>query len=88
MEYQHLAFEEFARTVQPTIDNQPLNETAYHHDINPAVSAEFAHVVYRFGHSMLTDTLERRGRTTATHPTTCHCSTASSTRWRSPTTGT
>ena len=61
MEYQHLAFEEFARTVQPTIDNQPLNETAYHHDINPAVSAEFAHVVYRFGHSMLTDTLERSG---------------------------
>ncbi len=61
MEYQHLAFEEFARTVQPTIDNQPLNETAYHHDINPAVSAEFAHVVYRFGHSMLTDTLPRSG---------------------------
>ncbi len=61
MEYQHLAIEEFARTVQPTIDNQPLNETAYHDDINPSVTAEFAHVVYRFGHSMLTDTVDRRG---------------------------
>ncbi|MCU1431233.1 MAG: hypothetical protein JWP95_338 [Actinotalea sp.] len=61
MEYQHLAFEEFGRTVQPNIDNQPLNETAYHADINPAITAEFAHVVYRFGHSMLTDTVARDG---------------------------
>ena len=44
--------------------------TGYHHDINPAVSAEFAHAVYRFGHSMLTETVERSADTTATHPTT------------------
>ena len=61
MEYQHLAVEEFARKVQPTIDNQPTNETAYHSEINPAVTAEFAHVVYRFGHSMLTDEVAREG---------------------------
>ncbi len=61
MEYQHLVFEEFARTVVPTIDNQPLNETAYHADLNAAIPAEFAHVVYRFGHSMLTDTFAREG---------------------------
>nr|WP_297423517.1 peroxidase family protein [uncultured Actinotalea sp.] len=61
MQYQHLAFEEFGRFVQPNIDNQPVNETAYHPDINPAISAEFAHVVYRFGHSMLTDTVDREG---------------------------
>jgi hypothetical protein len=61
MEYQHLVFEEFVRTISPTIDNQPLNETAYHADINPDLSAEFAHAVYRFGHTMLTDTIAREG---------------------------
>jgi Ca2+-binding RTX toxin-like protein len=55
MEYQHLAFEEFARKVQPLIE--PFS--VYHDDVNPAISAEFAHAVYRFGHSMLTDTVSR-----------------------------
>ena len=59
MEYQHLAVEEFVRRVQPTVDNPPLNESAYHSELNAAISAEFAHVVYRFGHSMLTETLPR-----------------------------
>jgi hypothetical protein len=61
MEYQHLVFEEFARKLVPSIDAGPLNETIYHADIDPAVTAEFAHVVYRFGHSMLTDTVAREG---------------------------
>ncbi|WP_242701633.1 peroxidase family protein [Arthrobacter cavernae] len=56
MEYQHLAFEEFARKVQPLIE--PFS--GYHDDINPAIQAEFAHAVYRFGHSMLTDTVPRK----------------------------
>jgi Ca2+-binding RTX toxin-like protein len=68
MQYQHLVFEEFARTIQPTIDAQPLNETAYHSDIDPAVSAEFGHVVYRFGHSMLTDEIAREGFGTTSIP--------------------
>ncbi|GAB3546183.1 hypothetical protein GCM10027404_06020 [Arthrobacter tumbae] len=55
MEYQHLAFEEFARKVQPLIE--PFS--TYHDDVNPAITAEFAHAVYRFGHSMLTDTVSR-----------------------------
>lgn len=55
MEYQHLVFEEFARKVQPAI--QPFH--VYHTDINPAIHAEFAHAVYRFGHSMLTETIAR-----------------------------
>ena len=55
MEYQHLAFEEFARKVQPLIE--PFG--TYHDDVNPAITAEFAHAVYRFGHSMLTDTVSR-----------------------------
>ncbi|MCJ7725997.1 MAG: hypothetical protein MUP76_06365, partial [Acidimicrobiia bacterium] len=28
-------------------------------DLNPAITAEFAHAVYRFGHSMLTDSIPR-----------------------------
>ncbi|UPT61165.1 MAG: hypothetical protein M0D54_11920 [Hyphomonadaceae bacterium JAD_PAG50586_4] len=55
MQYQHLVFEEFARKVHPGIDifiNVDMT-------INPAIFAEFAHVVYRFGHSMLTETVDR-----------------------------
>lgn len=56
MQYQHLVFEEFARTVQPAVDPFVFSNSA---DINPAIFAEFAHVVYRFGHSMLTETVAR-----------------------------
>jgi Ca2+-binding RTX toxin-like protein len=55
MEYQHLVFGEFARKVQPAI--QPFK--AYHPDINPAIHAEFAQGVYRFGHSMLDEQVAR-----------------------------
>ena len=55
MEYQHLVFEEFARKVQPAI--RPFH--VYTPDINPAIEAEFAHAVYRFGHSMLDDDVAR-----------------------------
>lgn len=58
MEYQHLVFEEFARAVQPAVDPFVFSNTA---DINPAIFAEFAHVVYRFGHSMLTESVDRIG---------------------------
>ncbi len=61
MEYQHLVFEEFGRKVQPAIDVAPLNESTYHSDIDAAIVAEFAHVVYRFGHSMLTEEVPRQG---------------------------
>lgn len=55
MQYQHLVFEEFARKIAPGVDvfiNIDMT-------INPAIFAEFAHVVYRFGHSMLTETIDR-----------------------------
>jgi Ca2+-binding RTX toxin-like protein len=55
MEYQHLVFEEFARKVQPAI--RPFH--VYSPDVNPAIPAEFAHAVYRFGHSMLDDDVAR-----------------------------
>ncbi len=57
MEYQHLVFEEFARKVQPAVRVFRV----YSPDMNPAVTAEFAHAVYRFGHSMLTDDVDRPG---------------------------
>lgn len=55
MQYQHLVFEEFARKVQPNVDVF----IGYDSTIDPAIMAEFAHVVYRFGHSMLTETVAR-----------------------------
>ncbi len=59
MEYQHLAFEEFVRKVQPMVDLFGEGGTGYNTSINPAIKAEFAHAVYRFGHSMLTETVDR-----------------------------
>jgi Ca2+-binding RTX toxin-like protein len=56
MQYQHLVFEEFARAVQPSIEPFVFSHSA---DINPAIMEEFANVVYRFGHSMLTETVAR-----------------------------
>jgi len=59
MQYQHLVFEEFARTIQPNIDVFIPNLQNYQTEIDPSIVAEFAHVVYRFGHSMLTETIDR-----------------------------
>ncbi len=59
MEYQHLAFEEFIRKVQPMVSLFGEAGTGYHTEINPAIRAEFAHAVYRFGHSMLSETVDR-----------------------------
>ena len=58
MQYQHLVFEEFARKIQPNIDVF-LVPQGYDVTIDPAIVGEFAHVVYRFGHSMLTETIDR-----------------------------
>ncbi len=62
MQYQHLVFEEFARKVQPDVDAFVFNASM---DIDPAIFAEFAHVVYRFGHSMLNETVDLVDATTA-----------------------
>ncbi len=55
MQYQHLVFEEFARTIQPLINPFLGGLTS----INGAISAEFAHTVYRLGHSMLPEVVTR-----------------------------
>ncbi len=55
MEYQHLAFEEFIRKVQPQVNLFAGYDTS----VDPSITAEFAHAVYRFGHSMLNETVAR-----------------------------
>jgi Ca2+-binding RTX toxin-like protein len=52
--YQHLVFEEFVRLISPNIDPFVFSNTV---DIDPAITAEFAHAVYRFGHSQLNETV-------------------------------
>ncbi|MDM0019124.1 peroxidase family protein [Variovorax saccharolyticus] len=59
MQYQHLVFEEFARKVQPQVDIFFAATQVYDTEIDPSIVAEFAHTVYRFGHSMLTETVDR-----------------------------
>ena len=56
MQYQHLVFEEFARRIQPMVDPFIFNSSP---NVDPSIVAEFAHTVYRFGHSMLTGTVDR-----------------------------
>ena len=58
MQYQHLVFEEFARKIQPQI-NFFVVPDGFDATIDPSIVAEFAHVVYRFGHSMLTESIDR-----------------------------
>jgi Ca2+-binding RTX toxin-like protein len=55
MQYQHLVFEEFGRKLLPSIEVF----SGYNSTVDPAIMSEFANVVYRFGHSMLTDTVDR-----------------------------
>ena len=56
MQYQHLVFEEFARKVQPDVDIFMVQPDV---ELDPAIFSEFANVVYRFGHSMLTQDVAR-----------------------------
>ena len=56
MQYQHLVFEEFARRIQPMVDPFTFNNSP---GVDASIVAEFAHTIYRFGHSMLTDTVDR-----------------------------
>ena len=58
MQYQHLVFEEFARKIQPQVDVF-LAPAGFDSTIDASIVAEFAHVVYRFGHSMLLDDIDR-----------------------------
>jgi len=51
--YQHVIFNEFVRKLSPNV----AVFQSYNINLDQAVSAEFAGAVYRFGHSMLAETL-------------------------------
>ncbi|MCG6889551.1 MAG: hypothetical protein LJE92_08185 [Gammaproteobacteria bacterium] len=55
MQYNRIVFDEFA----PTIAGLKDVFTGFHTSIDPAITAEFSQSVYRFGHSMLTETVDR-----------------------------
>ena len=55
MQYQHLVFEEFGSTLQPMLN--VFN--GYQAELDGAIVSEFADVVYRFGHSMLGESVDR-----------------------------
>lgn len=55
MQYQHLAFEEFARTIQPAINAF----AGYDETVNAAITVEYSQAAYRFGHSMLNEIVPR-----------------------------
>ncbi len=53
-EYQHVIFQEFVRKFSPNVGTFQ----SYNINLDSSVSAEFASSVYRFGHSMLAETLD------------------------------
>lgn len=55
MVYQHLVFEEFVRAIAPQIDPFVFSNSV---ELDGAIYEEFAQVIYRFGHSMLNETVE------------------------------
>ncbi len=54
MEYQHVAIDQYARTVTPDIKEF----VGYTSGENPTVSLEYAQSVFRFGHSQLRETID------------------------------
>ncbi len=55
MQYNRIVFDEFV----PTLAGLKDDFVSFHTDVDPTIVGEFAHVVYRFGHSMLTETVDR-----------------------------
>src|SRR4029077_15030570 len=54
----HWCLGDFPAKIHPAIT--PFEPFAFTQpDLNPAIRAEFAHAVYRFGHYMLTETIAR-----------------------------
>ncbi|MHB2170139.1 peroxidase family protein, partial [Alsobacter sp. R-9] len=54
MEYQHVAVDQYARTVTPDIPEF----VGYSSSVDPTVTLEYAQVAFRFGHSTLRETID------------------------------
>ena len=59
MQYQHLVFEEFARTVQPQVDISSARARATTPQSIRRSSPSSRTSVYRFGHRCSTETIDR-----------------------------
>ena len=55
MQYNRIVFDEFG----PTLSGLKDPFEGYHTNVNPGITASFSQSVYRFGHSMLTETVDR-----------------------------
>ncbi len=55
MQYNRIVFDEFV----PTLAGLKDVFVGFHTNVDPTIVGEFAHTVYRFGHSMLTETVDR-----------------------------
>ncbi len=55
MQYNRIVFDEFV----PTLSGLKDPFEGFHTNIDPAITSEFSQSVYRFGHSMLTETVDR-----------------------------
>ena len=55
MQYNRAVFDEFV----PTLAGLKDPFVSHHTNIHPSITAEFSQIVYRFGHSMLTETVDR-----------------------------
>ena len=55
MQYNRAVFDEFV----PTLAGLKDPFVSHHTNIHPSITAEFSQIVYRFGHSMLTETVNR-----------------------------
>ncbi|GEO17966.1 peroxidase family protein [Microvirga aerophila] len=62
-EYQRVVFTEFADAMAGGIDpgDEEHGFDGYDPNVDASISAEFAHVAYRFGHSMLNETVSYKG---------------------------
>ena len=55
MQYNRIVFDEFV----PSLAGLKDVFSGFHTNVDPSIVGEFAHTVYRFGHSMLTETVDR-----------------------------
>ena len=59
MQYNRIVFDEFTPTLSGLKDVFEGGPFGYHTDLDASITAEFSQVVYRFGHSLLTEFVDR-----------------------------
>lgn len=57
LQFQKIVYEEFI----PLLTDMRINYSGFNSSVNPSISNVFATAAYRFGHSMIPETIEQRG---------------------------